>query len=230
MVRALVLSILLVTVLYVLANWAYLRALGMPAIAKSQAVAADLLEKAWGTTGATLISLMVAISAITSANATIIVGARCNYALGRDWSVFSFLGRWDEASRHADHRLLVQGGIALLLIGIGAYTRKGLETMVDYTNPVFYFFFTLVGASLIVLRVRDPGTRAAVQSPALSRNADHPLPGCCLSAVEQPRLRTPRIVARSGGAGGRRPGPAVGEVARRRRADLDGHPCERPGG
>jgi exopolysaccharide biosynthesis polyprenyl glycosylphosphotransferase len=62
MVRALVLSILLVTVLYVLANWAFLRALGMPAIAKSQAVAADLLEKAWGTTGATLISMVVFVT------------------------------------------------------------------------------------------------------------------------------------------------------------------------
>jgi APA family basic amino acid/polyamine antiporter len=165
MVRALVLSILLVTVLYVLANWAFLRALGMPAIAKSQAVAADLLEKAWGTTGATLISLMVAVSAITSANATIIVGARSNYALGRDWSVFSFLGRWDRDAGTPTTSLMVQGGIALLLIGIGAYTRKGLETMVDYTNPVFYFFFTLVGASLIVLRVRDPGTARPYKVP-----------------------------------------------------------------
>ncbi len=165
MVRALVLSILLVTVLYLLANWAFLRALGMPAIAKSQAVAADLLEKAWGPTGATLISLMVAISAITSANATIIVGARSNYALGRDWSVFSFLGRWDRDAGTPTTGLMVQGGIALLLIGIGAYTRKGLETMVDYTNPVFYFFFTLVGASLIVLRVRDPGTPRPYKVP-----------------------------------------------------------------
>jgi basic amino acid/polyamine antiporter, APA family len=165
MVRALVFSIVLVTVLYLLANWAYLRALGLPAMVKSQAVAADLLEKAWGTTGGVLISILVAISAITSANATIIVGARSNYALGRDWSVFSFLGRWDGTAGTPTTGLLVQGGIALALIGIGAYTRKGLETMVDYTNPVFYFFFTLVAISLIVLRVRDPGTPRPFKVP-----------------------------------------------------------------
>jgi APA family basic amino acid/polyamine antiporter len=83
LVRALVISILVVTVLYLLANWAYLRALGLPALAKSQAVAADVLEKAWGPTGAIMISLRVVVSAVTSANATIIVGARSNYALGR---------------------------------------------------------------------------------------------------------------------------------------------------
>jgi amino acid transporter len=165
LVRALVISILVVTVLYLLANWAYLRALGLPGMAKSQAVAADLLGKAWGPAGAIMISLMVVVSAITSANATIIVGARSNYALGRDWSVFSFLGRWNGAAGTPTTALLAQGVIALALIALGAYTRKGLETMVDYTNPVFWFFFTLVGASLIVLRVRDPRAERPFRVP-----------------------------------------------------------------
>ena len=197
MVRALVFSILLVTVLYLLANWAYLRALGLPGMAKSQAVAADLLEKAWGSTGAILISIMVAISAITSANATIIVGARSNYALGRDWSVFSFLGTLGRRGRHADRRACwCRAASRLLLIGLGAYTRKGLETMVDYTNPVFYFFFTLVAASLIVLRVRDPGAPRPYKVPLYPLT---PIILCLvtgLPAVEQRRLRAPRIVAR----------------------------------
>jgi APA family basic amino acid/polyamine antiporter len=37
--------------------------------------------------------------------------------------------------------------------------------MVDYTNPVFWFFFTLVGASLIVLRVRDPQAQRPFRVP-----------------------------------------------------------------
>jgi len=165
MVRALVFSIIIVTVLYLLANWAYLRALGLPAMAKSQAVAADLMEKAWGPAGATIISIMVAVSAITSANATIIVGARSNYALGRDWPVLSFLGRWDGVAGTPTTSLLVQGTIALVLIAIGTFTRKGLETMVDFTNPVFWFFFMLAAASLIVLRVRDPRAERPFKVP-----------------------------------------------------------------
>ena len=164
-VRALVYSILLVTVLYVLVNWAYLRALGLPGIANSPAVAADVLEKAWGPTGATFISILVAISAITSANATIIVGGRSIYALGRDWPIFPFLGRWDGAAGTPSIALVAQAVVSLLLIGLGAYTRRGLETMVDYTNPVFYFFFTLVASSLIALRVRDPGAPRPYKVP-----------------------------------------------------------------
>jgi amino acid transporter len=154
--RALLLSILVITALYLLANLAMMRGLGIEAMAKSQAVAADLLERAWGPAGAVLISIMVAVSAVTSANATIIVGARSNYALGCDWPMLSVLGRWNERTGTPTTALLVQGAVALALVGLGTLTAKGLETMVEFTAPVFWFFFTLAGASLIVLRHREP--------------------------------------------------------------------------
>jgi len=49
MARSLFLSIGLVTLLYVLVNLAYLKGLGFAGVAKSDAVAADLLAKVWGT-------------------------------------------------------------------------------------------------------------------------------------------------------------------------------------
>jgi APA family basic amino acid/polyamine antiporter len=165
MVRALVLSILLITALYVLANFAYLRGLGLEGTAKSQAVAADLLAIAWGDTGAQLISAMVAVSAITSANATVIVGARSTYALGLDWPLLGRLGRWNERTGTPTLALLVQGAVALALVGLGTLTREGLRTMVDFTAPVFWFFFLLAGASLVVLRIREPGAPRPFKAP-----------------------------------------------------------------
>ena len=79
MVRALLLAISLVTVLYVLVNFAYLKGLGYDAMARSDAVAADLLKAVWGPTGEKLISIMIAIAAVTSVNGSMIVGARSNY-------------------------------------------------------------------------------------------------------------------------------------------------------
>lgn len=124
-------------------NLAYLRALGLAGIAASEAVAADAIRAAFGESGVVFISLLVAVSAVTSANATIFTGARTNYALGRDFPAFSFLGKWREGAGTPVNALIVQGAIALLLIALGAWTRDGFGAIVEYTAPVFWFFFSL---------------------------------------------------------------------------------------
>ena len=156
MVRALLLSIGLVTLIYLLVNLAYLKGLGYDAMARSNAVAADLLKNVWGTTGEKLISVMIAIAALTSVNGSMIVGARSNYALGRDWPLLGFLGRWDEASGSPRTAMLVQGVIALALVAFGAIQNAGFKGLVEYSLPVFWGFFLLVGIALFVLRVREP--------------------------------------------------------------------------
>ncbi|HET7157803.1 MAG TPA: amino acid permease, partial [Burkholderiales bacterium] len=148
MVRALLLAISLVAVLYVLVNFAYLKGLGYDAMARSDAVAADLLKAVWGPTGEKLISIMIAIAALTSVNGSMIVGARSNYALGRDWPVLGFLGRWDEKSGSPRTAILFQGAIALSLVGLGAIQNAGFKGLVEYSLPVFWGFFLLVGVAL----------------------------------------------------------------------------------
>ncbi|WP_199730841.1 MULTISPECIES: APC family permease [Luteimonas] len=49
-----------------------------------------------------------------------------------------------------------QGVLALALVGVGAFARDGFEVAVEYTAPVFWLFFLLVGIGLFVLRRRDP--------------------------------------------------------------------------
>jgi amino acid transporter len=156
MVRALLVSIGLVTVVYVLVNLAYLKGLGYHGMAHSDAVAADLLKRVWGTAGETLIAVAVAIAALTSVNGSMIVGARSNYALGRDWPLLRFLGGWDEASGSPRRAMLVQGAIALALVAFGAIQNSGFKGLVEYSLPVFWGFFLLTGIALFVLRIRDP--------------------------------------------------------------------------
>src|SRR5215510_15346717 len=61
MARVLVSSILLITVLYVLINWAFLNALGLSGVAKSEQVAAAMMQRASGNFGAKTISVLVAL-------------------------------------------------------------------------------------------------------------------------------------------------------------------------
>lgn len=156
MVRSLLWGIGTITTVYVLINWVYLHSLGVLGMANSQAVAADLLRQALGESGAALVSLLVVLATLGSINASILTGARTNYAIGQDVSSLSFLGRWQPESGSPTAAYLFQGAIALALVGLGTFTRQGFETMVDYTAPVFWGFFLLSTASLMVLRSRDP--------------------------------------------------------------------------
>jgi amino acid transporter len=156
MVRALVLSLLAITLLYLLVTWAYWKGLGMAAMASSDAVAADLLRAAFGPAGAAAISLVIAVAAVTSINATIIVGARCSYAAGRDWPVLARLAVWDMRRGTPANALRAQCAAALVLVLVGAWTGSGFKSMVEFTAPVFWLFFLLSGLSLFVLRRRHP--------------------------------------------------------------------------
>jgi basic amino acid/polyamine antiporter, APA family len=128
-------------------------------------VAADIMRAAAGPLGAAVLSLAVIGSALSSANVTIITGARSNYALGRDYARFGYLGAWRARGGTPARALIVQGIIALLLVGVGAVARSGFEAMVAYTAPVYWLTLLLTGASLIVLRIRDPNRARPYRVP-----------------------------------------------------------------
>lgn len=156
MVPVLVISIVMITVLYLLVNWAFLRALGVERMAASAAVGIDLMRVTLGEAGVFLIGIIVIMATLTSINATIFTGARTNYALGRDFRLFAPLGKWNARTSAPVNALMVQGIVALALIGLGAFTRDGFQSMVDFTAPVFWFFFLAIGVALFVLRAREP--------------------------------------------------------------------------
>ena len=166
MSRVLLASIGLITGIYLLINFTYIQGIGLAGMTDSEAVATDLMRRAMGEPGAILISLLIAICTLGTTNAAIFTGARTNYALGQDFSLFSFLGRWNPHTKTPTSALFVQGLIALGLVLLGALTRQGFETMVDYTAPVFWFFFLLSGVALLILRRREPELSRPFSVPA----------------------------------------------------------------
>jgi len=154
--RALVLALMLITAIYLVVVWAMLYGLGFDGLAKSKAVGADVMSAGFGTVGGVLIGIVVALTTLTSINATMLVGARTNYSLGSDWPIVAFMSRWDSRRDAPVRAFLVQAAIALSLIGLGSVEKAGVQTMVEFTAPVFWFFFLLTGIALFVLRFRDP--------------------------------------------------------------------------
>jgi APA family basic amino acid/polyamine antiporter len=164
-VRTLGWGLAVVTLLYLLTNTAYILTLGLGGVAQSTAVAADVMRKFLGEWGALLVSIGVMVAALSSANATMITGARSNYALGRDVPIFGLLGRWHEQQATPKAAFILQGAIALALVAFGALTRGGFEAMVAYTAPVFWTILLGTGAAVIVLRSREPATPRPFRVP-----------------------------------------------------------------
>lgn len=161
----LVASIILITSIYLLINISFLRILGLEGVANSEAVGVDMMSATLGDNGVVLIGLLVVLSALTSLNTTIFTGARSNYALGKDFKTLSFLGKWNGKKSAPINSLITQGIIAIILVFFGAFTRSGFESMVDFTAPVFWFFFLSTGISLFVLRKKHPNINRPFKVP-----------------------------------------------------------------
>ena len=130
LVRALALGTGAVVVIYLLGNFAFVRAVGYEGFAASKAVAADVLRLRFGARAAAAISALVCVSSLGALNGMILTGARIYYAVG------------------ADHRAVIGFGLR----------DEGFERMVVYTAPLFWLFFLLAGASLFALRAVEPHT------------------------------------------------------------------------
>lgn len=172
-VHALLLGLAIVTGLYLLANFAYLRGLGLEGLARSEAPAAELMRMAFGTPGELLIVGAVALTSITVMNAILIAGARTTWAAAHDlqqarllggW-LGARLGRWDLSRGIPPASVAAIGIVAVALVGLGTVTRGGFSTMVDYLSPVYWGFLTLSALSVLVLRRTRPDATRPFKVP-----------------------------------------------------------------
>ena len=152
-VRALVLGTAAVTVLYLLANGAFLWTLGYDGVVKSEAVATDAVSVVFPRVGANLVSALICISALGAVNGLIFTGARISYAVGADHVAFRGLGKWNSRTGTPVRALLLQALIAVVLIStLGSF----VETII-YTAPTVYTFYLATSLAVIVLRFKEPG-------------------------------------------------------------------------
>jgi len=152
LVRALILGTAGVTLLYLLANGAFLRALGYRGLADAEAVAVAAVAGAAPEQGARLVGGLICLSALGALSGLVFAGARIAYALGLDHRAFRVLGRWSARRGSPPAALACQGLIAMALILIlGSF----VETLL-YTAAAVYLFYFATSVAVIVLRRREP--------------------------------------------------------------------------
>lgn len=181
--RSLFLGVAIVTLLYVLLNWAFVFGLGFEKVATSEAVATDLVTAAFGaeTTlgqmGGGIISALVCISCLGAINAMIMTSPRIYYALGKDFKAVSLLANWDQERNVPWPGILLQAMVTLLLVSLCIPYEDAFFVIFVVTAPYFWLFLGLVAISLIVLRFKPGGSDDGFRVPLF------PLPPLILASV-----------------------------------------------
>ncbi|HXI64764.1 MAG TPA: amino acid permease [Gemmatimonadales bacterium] len=155
-------GVLIVTVLYVLANVAYLSVLTSNAIATApqDRVATAALEAILGAPGLKLMAAAIMISTFGCNNGLILSGARVYYAMARDDLFFKSAGVLHPRYKTPTVALIVQAVWTCLLCLSGTYTQ--LLNFVIFAALVFY---GLTAVALFVLRVKRPAAARPVRAP-----------------------------------------------------------------
>ncbi len=148
--RALGLGVAGVVAVYLLANVAYLRALGVAGLAHSAAPAAAVMERALGRGGTRLISAGVAVSTFGFLSLVLLVTPRVFQAMAADGVFFRRLALLHPRHRTPAGAIAFMGAWAILLTVSGTYAQ-----LLDYVVFGDWIFFGLTVATLFIYRARD---------------------------------------------------------------------------
>ena len=158
--RALVLGTLAVIVIYAVTNLAYLYVLPIDQIAKSNLVAADVMEKIFSGYGGAIISLCVMISTFGTVNATSMTTARVYFAMAKDKLFFPGFGKVHPKFKTPGKSLMIQGIWASLLTLTGTYDQ--LFTYVIFAG---WIFFALGAVAVFIIRRKIPVVHRTFRVP-----------------------------------------------------------------
>jgi basic amino acid/polyamine antiporter, APA family len=148
--RALVAGVIIVVAVYLLANVAYLRTLGVSGLAQSSAPAADAVSSVFGARGRGIIAAGIAVSTFGFLNLVILVSPRVYQAMARDGLFFPSLARLHPRYRTPAAAIVFQAAWAIVLTMTGRY-----GDLLDYVVFGDWIFFAAVASTVFVFRARE---------------------------------------------------------------------------
>ena len=147
--RALVAGVISVVVLYLGANWVYLRGLGPEGLAATGTPASTLMRALLGERGATFIALGVAISTLGFLSHALLTMPRVYFAMAADGLFFRSVARVSPRTHAPVVAIVLQASLGIAVALSGRY-----EQILGYVVSADWVFFGLSAASLFVLRRR----------------------------------------------------------------------------
>jgi len=151
---ALIGGMLIVAVLYVFANVAYLfvlTPLAVASVASASSVAAEVARTYLGPAAVGAIAMAMMVSTLGSLHTGTMAGARISYAMARDGLFFRPLGEVSARTHVPVHALLLQCAGSCVLALTGSF-----DTLTDYVIFAAWIFYGLNTASVFIFRRRLP--------------------------------------------------------------------------
>lgn len=159
--RSLLLGTMVVTLVYVLINVAFVIGLGYETMASSKAVATELTQQAlgaettFGQRSGQLIAALVCVSCLGAINGMILTSPRIYYALGRDVRPLRALAEWSSQRNTPWQSVVLQSLVTIGLLLVCLRYQDAFKVVVVCTAPYFWGFLGLTVLSLIVMRVKS---------------------------------------------------------------------------
>jgi APA family basic amino acid/polyamine antiporter len=159
--RALALGTLAVTLIYTLANLAYLYVLPLPVAAAvpGQRIAATIAQLTIGSAGLMFIAAAIIVSTSGCVNGLILTGPWLYLSMARDGLFFRGMDRLSGTAGIPARSLRYQAGWAAILVLSGSFGARGARLYSDlltFTSFASLLFNTLTIVGLFVLRYRLP--------------------------------------------------------------------------
>jgi APA family basic amino acid/polyamine antiporter len=151
--RIIVAGMLVIVVLYMGANLAYI--FNMPAdvmVREKAGIAARLMSTIVGPVGGKIIGVCIMASVLGALSANLLAKPRVAYAMARDGLGFRFLGHAHQRFATPDVAILVQAGVAVVLVLV----LGEFDTLTTYFVVVEWLALIFGVGSVMVLRRRMP--------------------------------------------------------------------------
>ena len=148
--RGLLLGVIGVILLYTGVAFACVHALGAAGLAETRTPATAVMRLALGDTGATLIALGIAISALGFLSQGMLTAPRVYFAMAEDRLFFRKVAQVSATTHVPVIAILLQAAAAILIALSGTYAQ-----ILSYVVSVDFIFFGLTGGALFVFRRQD---------------------------------------------------------------------------
>ncbi|TFK29971.1 L-methionine transporter [Coprinopsis marcescibilis] len=150
--RAIHSSMIIVTLLFLLANLSYFVVLDRTLVGLSNTVAMDFGRAIWGKAGGTIFAFMVAFSCFGALNGSFYTSSRLVYAAGRERYLPAIFGKLHSTRKTPINATLLQSAITILFILIGG----GFRSLINFSVVASWAFYFLTVLGLVILRVKEP--------------------------------------------------------------------------